>query len=172
MAAGRLEQIPNRPLSGDELRKLIAADTERLLSNISLLSPHMGYGRVGYEIIIRLHVDNASHPTDTSYIQSKPGTTPAVEAPPLEKPSAKAAAKAHRATRSVFSPNNERIRAGLPITATHRDQDGSTVYSEIKYPPDPEREDTFKREDAPAEAEMAADWKLDPSAKQPEEVEP
>ena len=167
MPAGRMEAVQNKPLTGDELRQLILRDVDRMLSNYSLLSPHMGYGRVGYEIIVRLHMDNAFHPTDEARMVSKPDPTePSLATPPLAN-APDALASAARLTRSVFSPNVERVREGLPVTATHREQDGTIATTQIKYPPDPTLEDTAQRDDAPAIAEMQRDWKLQPVAPPP-----
>jgi hypothetical protein len=134
------------------LKELIRADFERLLDNDGLLSNHIAYGRVSYDITLRKHLDNASRPEDVSSISSRRIATnivsehpelAAVEAIPLAGPSPDAVVSGDRASRDITSPNQERLRAGLPVPVDVRQQDNTRVTEYIKYPrPDTIMEDT------------------------------
>ena len=137
------ELVSNRPLSGTELKELIAADFARLLDIDGLLSNHIAYGRVSYEIILRKHLDNASRPTDESIIRSRKMATnivssqpelAAVEPIPLRDPSTNSIFSGDRASRDITSPNQERLRAGLPVPVDIRQQDGTRVTEYVRYP--------------------------------------
>ena len=155
------EIVHNRMLSGTELRQIILADTERLLANDGLLSDHIGYGRITYEIIIRKHMDNFMKPEDVSWIDSTPKAGVVERGPMLKDPSPEAIVDAQRLTRVIDSPNVERIRMGLPIPVTVTQQDGSTTIEQVKYPPQPDLGDgDIKVDDVSAEARE--NWGLPP----------
>ncbi len=139
------ERVVNRPLSGDELKILLRADFERLLASEGMLSPHIAFGRIAYTIDLRLHMDNFVMPESHSTIASRPPavnvlpTKPelaAVEAMPLAEPSPKVAVGATRLTRSIDSPNAERLRNGLPVPVEVTQQDSTRTTQHITYPPD------------------------------------
>jgi hypothetical protein len=139
MSPSNLEAVSNKVLSGHELAKIILADVERLLQNDGLLSNHIGFGRITYEIIVRKHMDNFMLPTDTSFLVSqKKNDTPVEDGPQLKNPSVDAIVDAQRVTREIDSPNAERVRMGLPVPVDVRQQDGTTTAEFITYPKQPE----------------------------------
>lgn len=147
-------------LSGHELAKIILADTERLLQNDGLLSNHIGFGRITYEIIIRKHMDNFMLPTDTSFkISQKQNGTPIEDGPALKAPSKDAIVDAHRVTREINSPNAERVRMGLPVPVDVMQPDGTTTQEHITYPAQPELESGNVRVDDVSEEARSA-WGL------------
>ena len=153
------EIVHNKMLSGSELRKIILADTERLLANDGLLSDHIAYGRITYEIIIRKHMDNFMKPEDVSWVSSTPKAGVVERGPVLHDPSPEAIVDAQRVTRVIDSPNTERIRTGLPVPVHVTQQDGSTTIESIKYPPQPELgKGNVKQDDVTAEAR--SEWGL------------
>lgn len=142
------ERVPNRPLSGAELKTLITADLERLISAEGLLSPHIAFGRVRYELSLTLHLDNAMRPQSTTVVVSRPPSVQALAvdeslaaiegAPPLPDPSSEAIVSGNVLARTIDSPNAERLRAGLPIPVDRRQQDGTLITEHITYSPDPD----------------------------------
>lgn len=159
------EAIINRRLSGDEARQLIAADVERLLAAEGLLSSHVAYGRIAWEVELRLHVENALSPDSRSFVESKVNAaTPAVSAPPLAAPAPDAVIAGLTISRSIESPNAERLRTGLPITLDVKQQDGTVSQQQVSYPVDPTLEgaseavitDTFEAARAGWRARMEA----------------
>lgn len=142
MPTGR-ETIINRRLSGSEARQLILADFEALLANEGLLSDHVAYGRIAWEVELKLHVENAMSPDSRSWVESATiggnlqNAAPqlaAVEAPPLVDPSDDAVIAATQVARAVESPNAERLRTGMPVTLDVKQQDGTTSQQQVTYP--------------------------------------
>jgi hypothetical protein len=131
------EAVVNRALSGDELKKLILADATRLLDNEGLLSPHIAFGRVGYTLTLRLHVDNPFIPDTTITSNTRLNKAiPVIEPAPLTAPSSESEVGAMELTRTITSPNAERLRESMPVPVLVRGQDGTTTTESIIYPKD------------------------------------
>jgi len=167
------EVVQNRPLAASELRRLIAADFERLLDGLGILNTFVAFGRVGFDLRIAIHTDNAMSPEHTievhslrrakQEVEADPALA-AVETPPLADASADAVVFAAERSRRISSPNAERLRAGLPVTVFARAEDGSRVDHEVSYPADSAAGDgdvTDKPGDVAA-AEARARWGLPP----------
>lgn len=136
MPTGR-ETIINRRLSGTEARQLILADFETLLANEGLLSDHVAYGRIAWNIELRLHVENALSPDSRSFVESRANAaTPAVSPPPLDSPADDAVIAGTTISRSVESPNAERLRTGFPVAMDVKQQDGTVSQQSTTYPVD------------------------------------
>jgi hypothetical protein len=144
MPTGR-ETVVNKALSGDELKRIILADCQRLVDAEGMLSPHIAFGRVGYTISLKLHVDNPFIPDTTVEIASrtpsiqqleKSPELAAIESAPLSSPSAESEPGAMDLTRTIDSPNAERLREGMPVPVQVKQQDGTTITESISYPPD------------------------------------
>lgn len=142
MPTGR-ETVVNRALSGDELKKIILADAQRLVDNEGMLSPHIAFGRVSYTLTLKLHLDNPVVPDSTIEIMSKRASMQQVEnnpnlatlePPPLVDPSPHAEPGAMELTRNITSPNAERLREAMPIPVLVKGQDGTTTTESISYP--------------------------------------
>lgn len=129
------ERVVNRALSGTEMKELIRADFEKLLANEGLLSDYMAYGRVSWTITLKLHMDNYLNPESESQTSSRP-EQPGVESFPLENTTGKDVRTAVEAKRTVTSPNQERIRAGMPVPVAVRQHDGTTTIEHVNYPKD------------------------------------
>jgi len=141
------EIVSNRALSGPELAKLIRADFEKLLDGEGLLSAQMAYGRVSYDLRIRLHMANPHHPESEISIASRARAKQeieadpnlaVVEAPPLASPPDDSVVAGVEAAREITSPNMERIRTGEPIPVSVKQMDGTVSTQHIKYPQDPD----------------------------------
>ena len=127
------EKVVNKGLSGEELKKVIADDfINRLLPNEGLLSPYVAFGRFGYTITLKLHLDQPEL-RDYPSITVKGG-----ESVPLTGPLEKPEVAAHTLTRTIDSPNAERVRFGIPIPITKKGLDGTIQQEMVTYPPQPE----------------------------------
>ena len=140
------ETVHNKALNGRELKKILLQDSEKLFAANGLLNDYLGYGRIGYEIRLTLHLDNFSRTIDVTVMPSRAPSKnevaerpelAAIETSPLVDPSADAVVDGTRLTRSITSPNAERVRAGLGVPIRRKQQDGSTVDEIVQYPPDP-----------------------------------
>ena len=164
MATGR-ETVVNRALSGAELKQLLREDFDRLLEGEGLLSDYIAYGRVGYDITLRLHMDNfmrsesaiatASRPVGVNIVEKRPELA-AVETPPLASSSSEAVTSGTRLAREITSPNAERIRAGLPVSVVVKQPDGTVTTEHIKYPPQSGAAENVRVEDVTPEVE--SEW--------------
>lgn len=151
------ERVPNRALSATELRQLLSTDFERLLDNLSLLQSCSSFARVGWDLRIAIHIDNAmqgehgiqdrSKPVAGNIINGSTGATPAsrreprpqlaaVTTIPVPDASDSAQLEAKSLHRDVDSPNVERLRNGLPVPIERRQADSTTVLECVTYPPD------------------------------------
>jgi len=151
------EIISNMPLSGAELKKILANDFERLMREDGMLQDGMGFGRCAYEIRITLHTDNHLFPTTVSKTYSRAiarnvlqgglrdeqgrisepaSQLAAIEKFPLESPSGEASFGATELARSINSPNVERLRNEIPVPVMVEDQSGSKHPETVKYPKD------------------------------------
>lgn len=135
------EIVSNRPLSGSELRQIMLKDVGNILDKDGMFSPHIGYGRVSYEIIIKLHIDNPSYPNHTSRTVShnpaRNETNEAlkhIETAPLKNPSPDAAIAGLKRERVIDSPNHARLEHELPVSITRRDPaDGVMKEEQVQY---------------------------------------
>jgi len=125
------EVISQKPLSATEIKEILRLDLERLLEGEGLLSHYMAYGRISYDLTLRLHMDNPMMPESKVTVTSKP-------APPLADPSPEAVASGTNVHRNISSPNAERLRHALPVPVSVKGQDGTTQTEFIKYPPQPD----------------------------------
>jgi hypothetical protein len=132
------ESVVNKALSGMELREIIRADFERLLENEGLLSHYLAYGRISYDLTLRLHLDNPMQRESSINIASKPQANTPIEAPPLDHTSSKAVASGANVHRDINSPNAERLRHGLPLPVVTKGPDGTVQTEMVKYPPQPD----------------------------------
>ena len=140
------ESAVNRPLSGKELRARILADCTRLVDACGELQSYMAFGRVAYTLKLTLHLDNMINPESTTTLpasavsdeerKSAPAMSALEGAVPLVNPSPDAIRAEHSVERRISSPNAERVRLGLPVPVDRKQQDGTTVTEEIKYPDD------------------------------------
>jgi hypothetical protein len=133
------EAVVNKALSGIELREILKADFERLLDAEGLLSHYVAYNRIGYDLTLRLHLDNPYYPESAVAIASKSSEAhPGVEPAPLRDASDEAIASGQSLHRDIASPNAERLRHGLTLPVETRGQDGTVQIEQVRYPPQPE----------------------------------
>lgn len=140
------EQIDNRALSGAELKQIIKEDFDSLLANEGLLGDSLAYGRIGFEVILRLHLDNPLLRESESRTHSRPASRQAIaadppraaieSAPPLKFPSASedAIVVAPSVSREITSPNAERVARGMPIPVLVEQPDRTRTTEFVTYP--------------------------------------
>lgn len=137
------EVITNKPLAGEELKFILREDFEKLLIAEGILTSHIAFGRVSYQLELRLHTGNIHLPTSITTQRSilDPTRHPALEPPPLtpQPPRHDQFLSAHTLGRAITSPNLERIRHGLPVEIQHRTQEGSIEREKVVYPRDPDK---------------------------------
>lgn len=144
------ETVVNKPLAGNEMKELLRADFDRMIDGEGLLSAHIAYGRVAWRMMLYLDLDNASAPTRipsrmesarqaNDAVKERPQLA-AVEAFPLASPppSSDRVVAGVELDRTITSPNEERLRAGLPLSVTVPQQDGMRVTEQVQYPPQPD----------------------------------
>lgn len=129
------ETIPNRKLSGLEVKECLRQDFNRMLDQDGLLAHHMAFGRIGYEIVVKLHLDNPmylEHKMRVGSVKNK--SKPEVDAAPLPNPSKEAVVVGSKLENLIDSPNKERVSRGMEVPVTYRDPNtGRTVEKGIKY---------------------------------------
>jgi hypothetical protein len=138
------EAVVNKALSGLELKELILRDVRKLLDADGMLTAISAYSRVAYSFRLRMHLDNlmqretishgASAPQPGNAIAQNPQLAAVEGAPPLRDASFDSAVSGVELTRTITSPNAERLNAGMPITVDAREQDGSKVQRSVSYP--------------------------------------
>jgi len=133
----------NRALSGEELKVVLRAAFEKLLDAEGMLSSHVAFGRVAYDLTIRLHLDNPFYPQSITRVESRQAskqevaTDPrlaVIEPPPLDKPHSSPTVAGQTVSQSIESPNAERLRHGIPVPVDVRQQDGTVTTEHIQYP--------------------------------------
>jgi len=167
------EVTDNRALSGAELKRIIREDFDSLLANEGLLGDTIAYGKISYEVVLRLHLDNPllresesrthSRPVSKQAVAATPALAAVTGAPPLKypPPSSDAVVAAPAVSRNITSPNAERVRRGMPIPVEIEQPDRTRTTEFVTYPPDPSLGDgdvTF--DDKTAEARQ--EWGMAP----------
>jgi hypothetical protein len=133
------ENVVNKMLGGEEIKSILRADFEKLLEGESLLSHYIAYGRLSYDLTLRLHLDNPMRPESEVRIASKSNAAaPQVAPPPLSDPSKESVASGTNLHRDIKSPNEERLRHGLTLPVVTTGPDGTIQTEQVKYPPSPE----------------------------------
>lgn len=128
------ERVVNKALSGTETKELILKDCQRLVDNEGTLAAHIAFGRVAWTLQLTIHTGNVYYPESTIKLD---GSAPSEKLPLVDPPddSSLGQTTLHR---NVTSPNEERVRVGMPIPVETRGQDGTRQTEMIQYPPQPE----------------------------------
>lgn len=125
------EIVPNLPLSGKELAEIIKADIAARIDSDGMFTAYVGYGRVTYEVVVKMHLDNFSYPEHEVRTRTRP--TDKVEGvPPLKDPSEDAVELELERSRKIDSPNATRLEMGMPVKVTSM-QAGRVVERELRY---------------------------------------
>ena len=164
------ETVVNKALSGEELKAILRRSFETLLASEGLLSAYMAYGRVGYDIRLRLHMTNWMNPESVSIIASRPiaenliaenPSLAAIESPPLAlAPGESSIVSAYELTHKIDSPNLERLHAGMPVPVMVRQGDGTITEQKIAYPDPPDGTPASAIEIRDQSEQARSDWKV------------
>ena len=138
------ERIPNKPLSGSELKEIILKDVDFVLTRDGMLSHNIAFGRVSYEVRVSIHMDNPLYPEHISVILSRAASKQQVEAnpslssieptPPLKNTSDVDVVFSEEIHREISSPNMARIEASMPVFKLNKNLDTGVVEEiPIKY---------------------------------------
>lgn len=138
----RNELIPNRPLNGIELKQLILNDVASILNRDGMFREHMGYGRISYDVTIKLHLDNPSYPEHVIQVASQPPSKQEVQAGNLNRnntpfpldppPTGEEFVDGFKRERTIDSPNQARLEHDMPVTVMHKDtKTGHMVESKV-----------------------------------------
>ncbi len=142
------ERVNPVPLSGSELKRIILKDVEDVMSRDCVLSGVSAFGRVSYEVTLKLHFQNLSFPESSMKVVSRVPTEQEVAAdtaranvegePPLEEkgdsmPAETVAVERHR---EIDNPTQARVEHGLPVPIVKRNSEGKTEEATAKFPAD------------------------------------
>lgn len=160
------DTIPNRPLSGYELRQIIMKDIDDMLARDGMFTPHIAYGRVGYRVDIALQLDNPLYSEHKSSVESKDPSRnerdpikKQLRKPPMKGPSDDAAYAGLQRNRVIDSPNHARIEHEIPVLIKVSDpQTGKLVDKEVVY--DNSTLDKSPVEDRDTTAKVKGEWQL------------
>jgi len=141
------ETIPNKALSGAELKAIMKEKFAHLLANDSMLSDHLAYGRISYDITIRLDFDSpyyampivntiASSPVGRNIVEPNNPELAAIESgPPLKGPHTdKRMISGTNIRHEITNPNKERLAHGMSVPVDVKRNDGSVRTESIDYP--------------------------------------
>src|SRR4051812_27137679 len=141
------EIVINKGLNGEEVKQLLRRDFERLLANEGLLSHHVAYGRIAWDVRLRLHLQNPMSPESESSIASQrvgsniitqDPSLAAIEKLPLSPAPPDSVVSGIELSHTVESPNLERVNSGIPVPVMVKQNDGTTSQQQVVYPtPDP-----------------------------------
>jgi hypothetical protein len=152
------EMVVNKRLDGTELTEIIINHVRKVMSSDGMLAKHVAYGRVGFEVTIKLHLDNPSYNEHVirAKSQSNPNT-PALESAPLSNPSPEAVVVGRKRTKKIDNPNKERVLNGIGIPIERRSNTtGHMEEASIKYSPDDAGLDP--NEDDAKDEEIKGEW--------------
>lgn len=120
------ERVPNRPLSGIELRTIIQKDVAKILERDGMFTGNIAYNRVAYEVRVSLHAEIAGMPEYLSTTLSRPASKQEIEADPalsaieeggkaLVNASDESVVSSTETTREIKSPNASRVEHDMPL---------------------------------------------------------
>lgn len=140
------EIVQNKPLAGQELKQIIISDFTKMLDKQPIFNGIAAFGRVAYELSLKLHVDNPFVPDQTFTQRSRIRSAgelrvdpaqAAIEGPfPLAGPSDESLIVGAELSRNVESPNRVRVEHGIPIPVNVKDQKGQIHEKLVTYPVD------------------------------------
>lgn len=135
-------KIPAKPLTGVELRQIIMKDVGAVLDGDGMLATHIAYGRIAYDVTVKLHSSRPIDPTWQNKTTSRKATVQesdnnpalaALDTFPLINPEEDAVTVGVTRSREITSPNVARIFAEIPISAVIRESDGEIREKDIMY---------------------------------------
>lgn len=146
------ERVPNKALSGTELKQIILNQITATLDRDGMLSNNIAFGRVSFEVRVSMHLDNPMYPLHTIEVLSVPASKQqivakpelaAIELGPLVEPlSEDERMPSTELATQIASPNMARVSNGMPLQIQKRNLNtGQMETVEQKFVgdmPDPE----------------------------------
>jgi hypothetical protein len=120
------EQVLNKPLSGEEVRRIIMVKIGEMLTMDSRLAGHMAFPAFAAKVTIAIQLEGAVHPNVDREIDIKhnnPGSDPNVPAEYVVLST----------EQTAMPPNEARVDAGLGVPVLTHDERGREVEREVKY---------------------------------------
>lgn len=156
----RTQSIPGRSLNGTELKTILLNDVSRILDQDGMMANHIAYSQVAYEVVIKLHLNNASYPEHTSRTVSRGATDQeiakspesgleSVEAFPMKDLTDETVRVGRKRDRKITSTNLARIENDIPIEIQVRQSDGSVETKKEIYKLEEIPEDYLKEQTPP-----------------------
>lgn len=130
------ERVPNKGLTGQEVKEIILRDVRRILERDGLFTQNISFSRVSFETRVSIHLDNPMYPEHVSITLSRPpskqevAANPALaslEAPPLEGTTESEFVFSEELHREIASPNMARVEHELPIQIEKKNLDTGQI---------------------------------------------
>lgn len=136
MSGMSTDRIQNRPLSGEELSKIIQKRVGQILAADGMFIARIGYANVAFEVKITLHLDNPAYPQHVTTVIPSRVSIQELEAnpelgsiegrPPLASPTEDALVISTELSEIIQSPNGSRIEHDLPLKQQIRNVENMT----------------------------------------------
>lgn len=120
------EQVLNKPLSGEEVRRIIMVKIGEMLTTDSRLAGHMAFPAFAAKVTIAIELEGAVHPKIDREIDIKVGD-------PGSDPNRGAEYAVLSTEMTPMPPNEARVDAGLGVPVLTHDEKGREVEREVKY---------------------------------------
>jgi hypothetical protein len=122
------EQVLNKPLTGEEVRKIIIAKLESALRGDSRLVDYTAYPSFQFRLDLAIVLTGAPEPHD-KIERTLEGGVGDVNA----DPNLPATSVVHHIEQGTMPPNEARVEAGLDVPVLTRDDRGREVEKGIRY---------------------------------------
>lgn len=143
------EIVDPKPLSGQELQKIILADVETAMSRNCIVSGVSAFGQVSYEVTVKLHFQNLSFPEASIDVSSRQATAAEIAAdpgraniqgpPPIDVVGPapwEPQVAATEVAREITNPTQARVEFGIPVPVLKPGPTGRSVEATARYPKD------------------------------------
>ena len=120
------EQVLNKPLSGEEVRRIIMVKIGEVLTSDSRLAGHLAFPAFAAKVTIALQLERAVHPNIEREIDIKVGN-------PGEDPNRGADFSVLTVEQEAMPPNDARVDAGLDVPVLTHDEKGREIEKGVKF---------------------------------------
>lgn len=120
------EQVLNKPLSGEEVRRIIMVKIGEMLTMDSRLAGHMAFPAFSAKFTIAIKLEGAVHNSIERELDIKQGVVGA-------DPNVPAEYVALTAEQPPMPPNDARVDAGLDVPVLTHDEKGREVERGVKF---------------------------------------
>lgn len=120
------EQVLNKPLSGEDVRRIIMVKIGEMLTMDSRLAGHMAFPAFAAKVTVAIQLEGAVHPKVDRELDVKVGNVG-------EDPNRPASYVVMETEMIPMPPNEARVDAGLGVPVLTHDEKGREVEREVKY---------------------------------------